>query len=342
MALAFGIQALTARRDTSERRFAIVDRTGVLGPAIVEAARRTTPRRHRRPAGARGPRSCRRSRRRTAARTTATRLALSDRVRRGELFAFVEIPAEVLDGLAATTNRACSTTPVPDVPGPARLVASRGEPGRRGPSPVDPRRRPGRDAAPARAGARWTARDWSCGRPTARSPTAEKVDAVRAFAMPAITMFMLFGLVMSSAPQLLNSVIEEKTSRISEVLLGSVSAFHLMLGKLLGSVAVTMVLAVIYIGGGLLIAAQADYFGLIRWSLHPVVRDVPRDRRLPLRRDVHRHRRGVQRGQGRAGDDDAGDDPGDVPDLPLAAGGPEPRQRRCRWGSRCSRSRRRT
>ena len=40
MALAFGIQALTARRDTSERRFAIVDRTGVLGPAIVEAARR--------------------------------------------------------------------------------------------------------------------------------------------------------------------------------------------------------------------------------------------------------------------------------------------------------------
>ena len=56
---------------------------------------------------------------------------------------------------------------------------------------------------------------------------AEKVDVVRAFAMPAITMFMLFGLVMSSAPQLLNSVIEEKTSRISEVLLGSVSAFSI-------------------------------------------------------------------------------------------------------------------
>ncbi len=98
---------------------------------------------------------------------------------------------------------------------------------------------------------------------------AEKVDAIRAFAMPAIAMFMLFALVMSSAPQLLNSVIEEKTSRISEVLLGSVSAFHLMLGKLLGSVAVTLVLGVVYIGGGLLLAAQADYFGLIRWSLIP-------------------------------------------------------------------------
>jgi ABC-2 type transport system permease protein len=98
---------------------------------------------------------------------------------------------------------------------------------------------------------------------------AEKVDQVRAFAMPAITMFMLFGLVMASAPQLLNSVIEEKTSRISEVLLGSVGAFHLMLGKLLGSVAVTMVLAVLYVGGGLLIAAQADYFGFIQWGLLP-------------------------------------------------------------------------
>ena len=57
--------------------------------------------------------------------------------------------------------------------------------------------------------------------------------------------------VMSSAPQLLNSVIEEKMSRISEVLIGSITPFQLMMGKLLGSVGVSVLLAAIYIAGGL-------------------------------------------------------------------------------------------
>ena len=38
MSAAFFIQAMTARRDTSERRFAIVDRTGVVAAALVAAA----------------------------------------------------------------------------------------------------------------------------------------------------------------------------------------------------------------------------------------------------------------------------------------------------------------
>jgi ABC-2 type transport system permease protein len=42
-----------------------------------------------------------------------------------------------------------------------------------------------------------------------------------------------------------------------------------MLGKLLGSVGVTLTLAVLYVGGGLLLAAQADYMGFIQWGLLP-------------------------------------------------------------------------
>ena len=49
-------------------------------------------------------------------------------------------------------------------------------------------------------------------------------------------MVLMFITIMSSGPALLNSVIEEKMSRISEVLIGSVTPFQLMLGKLLGSV----------------------------------------------------------------------------------------------------------
>ena len=64
---------------------------------------------------------------------------------------------------------------------------------------------------------------------------AQTVDKVRAVGVPVGFMFVLFVIVMTTTPQLLNSVLEEKMSRISEVLLGSVTPFQLMLGKLLGS-----------------------------------------------------------------------------------------------------------
>ncbi len=269
MGLAFGVQALTARRDSSERRFAIVDRTGVVGPALVEAARAHDAEQ----VSARG--------RRTGpsflpelvavdgdAAPEATRLSLSDRVRRGELFAFVEIPAEVLTATGDDEPRLQYYTEYPTyqaLPDWLRREVSRAVADRRlkalGADPAETRRL----LEPVPMDRKGLVVRTSDGRVS----EAEKVDAVRAFAVPAIAMFMLFGLVMSSAPQLLNSVIEEKTSRISEVLLGSVSAFDLMLGKLLGSVAVTMLLAVIYVGGGLLLAAQADYLGVIQWSVIP-------------------------------------------------------------------------
>lgn len=267
MGVAFGIQALTARRDTSERAFAIVDRSGVLAPSIVEAARAhnveetsTTGRRT-------GPHFIAEIVEAAGRPEEAVRLELSDRVRRKELFAFVEIPADVLAARDEPPHLQYFTEyptyqPLPDW---LRREVSRAVADRRlsalGADPAETRRL--LEPIPVdRKGLVTRTAD-------GQVSTAERVDAVRAFAMPAIAMFLLFGLVMGSAPQLLNSVIEEKTSRISEVLLGSVTAFELMLGKLFGSVGVTMVLAVIYVGGGLLLAAQADYFGLIRWSLLP-------------------------------------------------------------------------
>lgn len=266
MGLAFGIQALTARRDTSERRFAIVDRTGVVAEAIVRGAtlrnaeqvspngRRTGPQFLPEvvpPAGD----------------ADAMRLALSDRVRRGDLFAFVEVPAGVLaEGVDEPTLQYYTEYPTYQaLPDWLRREVSRAVADRRlaalGADPEVARR----VLEPLPMDRKGLVVRGADGQISA----AEKIDPVRAFAMPAIAMFMLFGLVMSSAPQLLNSVIEEKTSRISEVLLGSVAAFELMLGKLLGSVGVTLTLAVLYVGGGLLIAAQADYLGLIQWSLLP-------------------------------------------------------------------------
>ena len=77
--------------------------------------------------------------------------------------------------------------------------------------------------------------------------------------VPAVLLFVMFLLVMSTTPQLLNSVIEEKMSKISEVLLGSVTPFELMMGKLLGNTGIAMVLAVIYVSGGYAVAAYYGY-----------------------------------------------------------------------------------
>jgi ABC-2 type transport system permease protein len=267
MGVAFGVQALTARRDTSERRFAIVDHTGVVAAVLVEAARAHNADETSDSGRRTGPHFLPEVVTPDGEAPEATRLALSDRVRRGELFAFVEIPADVMTSRdeAAHLQYFTEYPTYQALPDWVRREVSRAVADRRlaklGADPSEARRLL-EPVQVDRTGLVVRTED-------GRISQAEKVDAIRAFAVPAIAMFLLFGLVMSSAPQLLNSVIEEKTSRISEVLLGSVSAFELMLGKLLGSVAVTLVLAVIYIGGGLLLAAQADYFGLIRWTLLP-------------------------------------------------------------------------
>ncbi len=78
---------------------------------------------------------------------------------------------------------------------------------------------------------------------------AEEDNDVRTFIIPFAGMMLLFMLVMTTAPQLMNQVLEEKMQRISEVLVSSVTPFQLMLGKLLGSVAISLTLAALYLGG---------------------------------------------------------------------------------------------
>ena len=73
---------------------------------------------------------------------------------------------------------------------------------------------------------------------------------------------------MTSAPQLLNSVIEEKMSRISEVLIGSVTPFELMMGKLLGGAATSILLCGIYIAGGLIVV---QYWGGYASAVTPAI-----------------------------------------------------------------------
>jgi ABC-2 type transport system permease protein len=67
--------------------------------------------------------------------------------------------------------------------------------------------------------------------------------------LPTGLVVMMFMMIFVGATPLMQGVVEEKMQRIAEVLLGSVTPFPLMLGKLLGTVGVASTLAVVYLGG---------------------------------------------------------------------------------------------
>lgn len=62
-------------------------------------------------------------------------------------------------------------------------------------------------------------------------------------------MMLMFMMVMIGSTPLLQSVLEEKMQKISEVLLGSVQPFQLMMGKLLGMIGVALLMTVVYVTG---------------------------------------------------------------------------------------------
>jgi len=68
--------------------------------------------------------------------------------------------------------------------------------------------------------------------------------------LPMGLMMLIFMAVMVGATPLMQAVMEEKQARISEVLLGSIQPFQLMVGKLAGNVAVSLTTVGVYIAGG--------------------------------------------------------------------------------------------
>lgn len=238
--------------DTNTRRFAYIDQSGMLGPAIeaAAAARNAT-------AGATGqPPYEAVAVSADAASLEQVRIDLSERVRNKDLYAFVEFPPDILDPDAGAEIRYYSNSPsYIALPQWLRAtVSAAAVTARFRTASIDPQlvERLTRPLPLSNLGL--FERDASGG-----VQAATAVDQRRAQGVPISFLILMYLIVMSSAPQLLNTVIEEKMSRISEVLIGSVSPFQLMLGKLLGCVGVSLLLAAIYLAGGLAVAA---YWGM--------------------------------------------------------------------------------
>ena len=83
------------------------------------------------------------------------------------------------------------------------------------------------------------------------------------FILPVSFMFLLFMGIMGGGQGLMTSTIEEKSSRVVEVLLSAVSPMELMTGKLLGYMAISLLGMAIYLVAGLFALSAFSLFGLI-------------------------------------------------------------------------------
>ncbi len=275
IAISIGAQLYAQKKtDLTPRRFAVLDRSGQLYPALAAMAKARTERLRSGDASVsvklKGqslkvdlpkqaefvPEEFKFS----GDDLKAAELQLSGRVRRKELFAFVIIGPNVLNPGATNGADVLYHTQTPtyqDLPGWIDSTLN-GE--------IRERRftAAGVDSKQVR--------DLSRPVPVQRLGLAEQkasgevVQAKRenrfaTLLVPLGGMFLLYMVVMSSAPALLNTVLEEKMQKISEVLLSSVSPFQLMLGKLLGTVLVSLTLSGLYVGSLTWVLWRFDQLG---------------------------------------------------------------------------------
>jgi ABC-2 type transport system permease protein len=276
-----GIALMQSKPDIKERRIAIVDATGVVAPAVIQAAQeknakdlfdKTTHRQVQ-------PRYVFETLP-PAADPKLQRLALSERVRHEQLFAFVEIGPAVLNA-----------TP------PAALRAIGGKDSKAGPVSTYSKAG-GFDEA-----SRWLADSINEGvrrvrlaqlgvdqsrlsgvldgvkverfglvsrdPKTGEIREASKKDEVAEFAVPFGLMLLLGMIVMVGSSPMLSAVTEDKAQRLVEMLLGLATPFELMMGKVLGALGISLTSSAFYIVGGTLTLEGLGMSGMVPFAVFP-------------------------------------------------------------------------
>jgi ABC-type Na+ efflux pump permease subunit len=246
---------LKGRVDTADKRIAVLDRSGLLAEALTAAAeKRNTEVAYDQETGRQvKPRYLLETVAPREDDLPAQRLELSERVRRGELHAFLEIDPDVLHpGENPEGGRTAYYTPN------AAIDEIRGWLG----WPINNhlRRARLRELGVAEAAAedlfRWVSTEplglVSVDDKTGALQAARRTSEAESVLVPIILPMLMFMMFMMSALPLLSAVMEEKTQRIAEVLLGSVRPFQFMLGKVLGGVGVSLTGISVYVLGGIL------------------------------------------------------------------------------------------
>jgi ABC-2 type transport system permease protein len=86
---------------------------------------------------------------------------------------------------------------------------------------------------------------------------------------PIFFVVLMFMGVMTGGQALLTSTVEEKSSRVMEVLLSAISPMELLAGKIVGQFGVSLIVLGLYIGIGLVLLLSFALFGLVNPWLIP-------------------------------------------------------------------------
>jgi ABC-2 type transport system permease protein len=270
----FFVMLITEKRaDTNDKRIAVVDHSGIVAEAVVrEAGERNKTAIFDKESGKQTrPAYIIEVVEPDTADANGQRLALSDRVRSRELHAFVEIGPGVVspeaDREGAYISYHGENAAMDDVRGwiywPVNNHLKRMRLATLGLDeiqandvlsslPVDPLGLVSRDPR------------------TGAITEAARSSEARALGVPLVMQILMFMMIMMGAVPLLSSVMEEKSQRIAEVLLGAVTPFQFMMGKVLGGLGVSLTGAAVYVAGGAFTAGRAGAgeiipFGVLPW-----------------------------------------------------------------------------
>ena len=256
--------------DATDKKIALVDRSGLMTDVITQAAKIRNEKEIFDKTGKKvrpaylieiiAPDS---------ADTAGQRIALSNRIRAKDLNAFVEIGADILhptsSGGAGISYYA--ENPLMD---DARQWFS---------WPVNNRLRAirlaeaGIDEAKVRDLFNWanvSALELVSPEKTGGSTGGpRKSNAQKALMVPMFMVIFMFLLIQMGSNPLIASVIEEKTQRIAEVMLGSLTPFEFMMGKVIGGVGVALTAALVYVTGGIAMLKYMGMSAVIPWHLLP-------------------------------------------------------------------------
>ena len=269
-----GIMVMEKKPDLTERRIALVDRTGEAAATVIEAVqeknerdlndkdtgRQTMPRYKFEIVAP------------DTANPDAQRLALSRRVSSKDLYAFAEIGSKALhpdatgeknpeNGISWYSNetgvnggRSWIANPMNDGIRRARMTQAGVDPARFSDllGNVDIR----------------TMNLVSQDEKTGQIHPAEKRTQA-AMAVPLVLVMMLFMIVMITAAPMLNSIAEDKLQRVHEMLLASATPFDLIGGKVLAALGRSLTSSILYIAGALVVLNALAMFGLAHLELIP-------------------------------------------------------------------------
>ena len=262
-----GVALMRTKPDLRTRRIAILDHSGATAAYIIQAAGEKSER------GALDRTSGRQIAPRYQLESVAAgsdgtdqlRLALSDRVRRGELDAFLEIgPGVLRPGAPAGEERVTYSTnaggidqlrnwlsgPVSDGVRVARL-AQLG---------IEPARRWELISGISLEGMSLVVRDEKTGQIAA----ARKRGELEGFLVPYALVLLMAMMVMMGASPMLGAVTMDKTQRVAEMLLGAATPMELMAGKVLAAVGVSLTSSAFYVVGGFFVLQGLGMAGMLQ------------------------------------------------------------------------------